>query len=71
MPSDNHTDSNRITFEARLDAYLKILEQIDVDTLSRDEQFAFYINAYDAWTIKLILTGYPGIQSIKDLGRVI
>ena len=54
--------------EAKLDQYLKILEEIDTKELSRDEQFAFYINAYNAWTIKLILTGYPGVKSIKDLG---
>lgn len=54
--------------EVRLDDYLKILEQTDPDTLSGNEQFAFYINAYNSWTIKLILTGYPGVESIKDLG---
>ncbi|MCK7483684.1 MAG: DUF547 domain-containing protein, partial [Candidatus Moduliflexus flocculans] len=37
----------------------------------REEQFAFYINAYNAWTIKLILTGYPGVKSIKDLGSLL
>jgi hypothetical protein len=56
--------------EARLDAYLAHLEAVDVDALNRNEQFAFYSNAYNAWTIKLILTGYPGIDSIKDLGSV-
>ena len=56
--------------EAKLDQYLKFLEEIDTKKLSRDEQFAFYINAYNAWTIKLILTGYPGIKSIKDLGSI-
>jgi len=54
--------------EAKLDQYLKVLEGVDTKELSRDEQFAFYINAYNAWTIKLILTGYPGVKSIKDLG---
>ncbi len=44
--------------------YLKILEETDSKQLSRNEQFAFYINAYNAWTLKLILTGYPGIKSI-------
>jgi hypothetical protein len=53
-----------------LDRYLKILETTDSGTLSRNEQFAFYINAYNAWTIKLILSGYPGIKSIKDLGNI-
>lgn len=54
--------------ESRLDRYLASLAKIDSRNLSRNDQFAFYINAYNAWTIKLILTGYPGIKSIKDLG---
>ncbi len=54
--------------ETKLGRYLKILEEVEPSQLSRDEQFAFYINAYNAWTIKLILSGYPGIKSIKDLG---
>jgi hypothetical protein len=54
--------------EERLDAYLKVLERTDTSKLSRDEQLAFYINAYNATTIKFILTAYPGIESIWDLG---
>jgi hypothetical protein len=57
--------------EARLDRYLKQLEQADPEAMGRDDQFAFYINAYNAWTIKLILTGYPGVKSIKDLGSLL
>ena len=56
--------------EEKLNQYLKVLENIDSDNLSRNEQFAFYINAYNAWTIKLILNGYPGVKSIKDLGSI-
>jgi hypothetical protein len=56
--------------EARLDQYLKLLEGIDPGQLPREEQFAFYINAYNAWTIKLILSAYPGVKSIKDLGSL-
>ena len=55
--------------EKKLAGYLNILEKIDTGSLSPDEQFAFYINAYNAWTIQLILTGYPGIESIKELGN--
>ncbi|MCP4667075.1 MAG: DUF547 domain-containing protein, partial [Deltaproteobacteria bacterium] len=40
----------------------------DTKALSQNEQFAFYINAYNAWTIKLILGAYPKVESIKDLG---
>jgi hypothetical protein len=55
------------TNEAMIDRYLKVLEDVTPDKLSRNEQLAFYINAYNAWTIKLVLSGYPGIKSIKDL----
>ncbi len=34
------------------------------------EQLAFLINAYNAWTVELILTAYPNIDSIKDLGSL-
>lgn len=54
--------------EARLDRYLEILERVDTKGLNRSEQLAFYVNAYNAWTIKLILGAYPGVESIKDLG---
>lgn len=54
--------------EKKLDRYLGYLETIDPETLTREAQFAFYINVYNAWTVKLILTEYPGIDSIKDIG---
>ncbi len=54
--------------ETKLDQYLDSLEKVDIKMLSRDEQFAFYANAYNAWTIKLILSKYPKIKSIKSLG---
>jgi hypothetical protein len=56
--------------EAKLDEYLTVLENTNVKELSRNEQFAFYVNAYNAWTIKLILSAYPEIESIKDLGNI-
>jgi len=54
--------------EARLDNYLAVLSSIDTDALSHNSRFAFYINVYNAFTIKLILTRYPGINSIKEIG---
>jgi hypothetical protein len=56
--------------EANLDRYLKILEDTDPKKPPRNEQFAFYINAHNAWTIKLILSAYPDVKSIKDLGSL-
>ena len=54
--------------EAQLDRYLDLLAAVDPQALSDRERFAFYVNAYNAWTLKLILTHYPGIDSIKDIG---
>ena len=56
--------------EHELDSYLETLAQINPDNLETNEQFAFYINLYNSWTIKLILTRYPDVESIKDLGSL-
>lgn len=54
--------------EAILDSYLDVLARVKPDTMSRDAQMAFYINLYNASAIKLVLSEYPGIESIKDAG---
>ena len=36
----------------------------------KPQQMAFLINAYNAFTIELVLTKYPGLASIKDLGSM-
>jgi len=56
--------------ETVLDDYLDVLAAVDPNALSRKERFAFYINAYNAWTIKLILSRYPDLRSIKELGSL-
>lgn len=38
---------------------------------SRPQQLAFLINAYSAFTVELILTRYPDLKSIKDLGNLL
>ena len=35
------------------------------------QQLAFLINAYNAYTVELILTRYPDLKSIKDLGSLV
>ncbi|MBC8057406.1 MAG: DUF547 domain-containing protein [Rhizobiales bacterium] len=37
---------------------------------SRTDRLAFLINAYNAFTIDLVLTRYPDLKSIKDLASV-
>lgn len=52
----------------RLDGFLAELDRVEPADLSREGQKALWINAYNAYTIKLILTRYPDLKSIKDLG---
>jgi hypothetical protein len=37
---------------------------------SREQKMAFLINAYNGFTVALILTQYPNLKSIKDLGSL-
>ena len=43
------------------------LDQTTYDTWQRDRQFAFWINAYNALTLKAVIDHYP-VKSIKDIG---
>ncbi|MHC4846625.1 MAG: DUF547 domain-containing protein [Planctomycetota bacterium] len=53
--------------EGALDAYLAALSRVDPEELGRDEALAFWINGYNAFTLKLMLERYPAIESIKDI----
>jgi hypothetical protein len=50
----------------QLDRYLETLEKIDISTYNREQKLAFWINAYNAFTVKLILDHYP-IKSIRKI----
>ncbi|MEE9439827.1 MAG: DUF547 domain-containing protein [Saprospiraceae bacterium] len=53
--------------ELKLDKYLKILESSRPGSnWTDDENLAFWINAYNAFTIKMILNNYP-VEKITDL----
>jgi hypothetical protein len=55
--------------EGKLDAYLQKLEKTNLEkNWSQNKTLAFWINAYNANTIKLILKNYP-IKSIMDLNN--
>ena len=51
---------------AALNAYLKKLQATDATALSRNEQFAFWANLYNAKTIDIILEHYP-VKTIRDI----
>ncbi len=57
--------------EAKLDRYLAILDTTRPDSLGNQEQLAYYINAYNAYTVKLILDNFKQskpVKSIKSIG---
>lgn len=62
------------TDQAALKRYLDSLSAVgeaDYRRWSKPQQLAFLINAYNAYTVELILTRYPDLKSINDLGSVL
>ncbi len=72
----NVTADGKVNYKAfikdsvELNKYLAILNSTPPDekTWSKNEQMVFWINAYNAFTIKLITNYYP-VKSIKDIGK--
>ena len=60
---------DRAALKSYLDAMAKV-SRTEFDGWSKPDQLAFLINAYNAWTVELILTGYPDLASIKELGSL-
>ncbi len=56
--------------KAVLDDYSKVTKA-DFDSWTKPQQQAFLINAYNAFTVELILTKYPDLKSIRDLGNFV
>jgi len=55
-----------IADKAKLVAYLQKLDKADISAYSQKKKLAFWINAYNAYTVKLIVDNYP-LKSIRDL----
>ncbi len=51
---------------AALDGYVAAIGAAPYDTLGRDEQMCLLINAYNAFTLRLILDHWP-LKSIRDI----
>ncbi|MGQ0529630.1 MAG: DUF547 domain-containing protein [Panacagrimonas sp.] len=59
---------------AALTAYRRTLSAVprtDYARWPKAQQLAFLINAYNAWTVELILTRYPDLKSIRELGSLL
>lgn len=53
-----------------LDRYLMTLVHVTPEEFkgwTREQQYAFWINAYNAFTVQIVLQNYP-LKSIKDIG---
>jgi len=61
--------AERASLRAYLDS-LSAVGQADYDAWNRAQRLAFLVNAYNAFTVELILTRYPDLGSIKDLGSL-
>ena len=60
---------DRPALKAYLDALAKVTE-VEFKAWNKNQQLAFLMNVYNAWTVELILTRYPNLKSIRDFGYV-
>lgn len=65
----NRVAYTRLKAEAqdRLDAYLAAMQQVAIEQYGPEEQFAFWVNLYNAATVAVILANLP-LTSIRDIG---
>lgn len=66
VTDDGWVDYARLKADQALDPYLEALAQANPDTLSEAGQVAFWINAYNAFTLKLVVDHYP-VSSIRRI----
>ena len=62
--------ADRVALKMVLDA-MSAVPKAEFDSWSREQRMAFLINAYNAFTVELILSKYPDLRSIKDLGSFV
>jgi hypothetical protein len=76
LPDNKQSRANYKGFAADRAELKKVLDSFSAvpkaafDGFSREQQMAFLINAYNAFTVEIILTKYPDLKSIKDLGSL-
>ena len=64
---DGMVNYKKLKEDERLDEYITQLEKTNPTVYkTRDEKIAFWINAYNAFTLKFIVDEYP-VESINDL----
>ncbi len=69
VTADGVVDYSKMKADRRFSEYITTLSGVHPDdTWSKNEKMAFWINAYNAFTIKLVSDNLP-LKSIKDLGE--
>jgi hypothetical protein len=77
LPDQKQSRVDYDGFKAERAALKKVLDamsavpQAEFERWSREQQMAFLVNAYNAFTVELILTRWPDLKSIKDLGSLL
>lgn len=73
LRTDHPSGVNRVRYHAvispdkeLLDSYIRGLESLPISRYSRDEQRAFWINLYNALTVRTVLEHFP-VASIKEI----
>jgi len=61
--------SDRAALERYL-GELSAVKQAEFERWTREQQVAFLINAYNAFTVQKVLTRYPDLKSIRDFGKI-
>ncbi len=74
-----HVQGDRLDYEGvlgereKLDRYLTAMHAVtpeEIEDWTSDQRFAFWINAYNAHVIQIVLDNYP-LRSIKDIGGML
>lgn len=77
LPDNKQSRANYKGFAADRAELKKVLDALstvpkaEFDAWSRAQQMVFLINSYNAFTVELILSKYPALKSIKDLGSFV
>ena len=56
--------------EHTLDQYLALLNSTNPEKLSQNDGLAYYINTYNAYTVKLILDNFKDGQPVKSIKKI-
>jgi hypothetical protein len=62
-------DYKAIKQDKRFDDYIRLLQKADPQKIETKDQLAFWLNVYNAFTLKIVIDHYP-VKSIMDLNGI-